>query len=143
MLIFHLSKSQHSPVASTRGHGLIFLCQCTRTFDVYLDSVKHFKNRFSINSLNKEAHAKIFSIDFVSTYQCSNIFSKFRPTKTTFCQTSSLMFTRWMIYHKKMFSLKGIWLWEHVLQGIQDKGSKPIIFLCHCAFDDVILIMIT
>lgn len=58
--------------------GLISLLQCVMMFEVYLDRVTHFKDQlFMVIPLNKEAHAKIFSIDFITPYQFSDKFSKF------------------------------------------------------------------
>lgn len=62
-LFFHLFIVKHSSENCVQAQGLIILVHVIRYFEVFLDSMKHFKNWiFYVAPLHKETHATVCTI---------------------------------------------------------------------------------
>lgn len=63
-LFFHLFEVQRISVHHAHGQCSVTLTHVSRYFEVYYDSMRHFKDKFFLlTPLNKEAHVKVCSID--------------------------------------------------------------------------------
>lgn len=63
MLFFNLFNIQCSSDDSKQGHGLLSLMKGRKMFEVYVDSVKHFKDRsYLVSLITKVNHASISDV---------------------------------------------------------------------------------